>query len=57
MVTRQKRPKYTAKSASIKRYMEFANSFKPPTLGFSLQLNNWDFHFKTVFWLIAFLRN
>ena len=44
----QKCPKHTVKiarviGAPIKRYMGFADSFKPPTLGSSLQLNNFEF--------------
>ena len=39
-IARRKCPKYTVKSAPIKRYMGFADSFKkPPTLIFLLQIN------------------
>ena len=37
---------YQTKAAKIKRYMGFADSFKPPTLSSSHQLINWVFILK-----------
>ena len=42
-VTRQKRPKYTVKSAPIKCYMGFVDSSKPPTSSSSFELINYEF--------------
>ena len=54
LLTRQKRPKYEIRSASvisalIRGYMGFADSFPPPTFRFSLKLNEFFFHFKSVY--------
>ena len=43
LVTRQKRPKYAVKSAPIKDYRGFADSFSTTNITSSVQLNNYQY--------------